>query len=694
MYGDCTNLAGEPTPVLAFGGTSESAPLTAGVAALVIQAYRRTHNGAEPTPALVKQIITSTAQDIGAPADQQGTGQVDAYKAVQAAESYHTAATGETLLDSSSQLNATAASGTPESLTDTITNTGVSTQKIALSTRTIGAYQTLRAATVRLSDTTSPKIVDWQGISDNVRSVTFNVPGGQNRLNAAIAFQNVSATDLNARVRLTLIDPNGNLAGYSVPQGDGNYGDIQVTNPAAGRWTAYIYSRDSADGGTTGPVVFSAGSATYTSFGRVTPASVTLAPGKSANVTLNVSTPSSPGETSGAIMLNASGSTATTIPVTLRSLIPAGSATFGGTLTGGNGRGLNTGQAFYYELDLRAGRPALNAQVQFADANNLLNAWLIDPAGQAVAWSSNSQLDLSSFAATNEPGLQLHTLNPAGGTWTLILDFAPATSGTAITEPFTVSTNEGPADASSGSLPDSAQTRLTAGHAYTYNVRVTNTGSVPEQYFVDARQPGSTTLDLASQTGSSDTSEPLSLTDNIPDYLVPSDTTSLVATASTTGNEPIQFDASSPAGDPDLGSSSGLTAVASISANPVTAGEWSIAPLLSGVFGRNGAASTEPVTTSMTVVTAPFDRSVSSSTGDLWLTSLDPSYFGSPALAPVTVNPGQSALVPVTITPSGSSGSTDSGTLYLDDTNAVLFDAYLAPNGDQVAAFPYSYSIR
>ena len=132
MYGDCTSLAGHPTSFVAFGGTSESSPLTAGVAALVIEAYRNTHSGATPTPAVVKQIITSTAGGIGAPADQQGSGLINAYRAVQAAESYHTPTpVGETLLESSNQLNAIGAAGTHEMLTDTITNDGASATTVS-----------------------------------------------------------------------------------------------------------------------------------------------------------------------------------------------------------------------------------------------------------------------------------------------------------------------------------------------------------------------------------------------------------------------------------------------------------------------------------------------------------------------------------------------------------------------------------
>ena len=53
----------------------------------MIQAYAETHDGTDPAPALVKEILVSSATDINAPADEQGAGLLDVGAAVKLAES-------------------------------------------------------------------------------------------------------------------------------------------------------------------------------------------------------------------------------------------------------------------------------------------------------------------------------------------------------------------------------------------------------------------------------------------------------------------------------------------------------------------------------------------------------------------------------------------------------------------------------
>ncbi len=707
-FGGCASLAGNPSPVQSFGGTSQSSPMTAGVAALVIQAYEKTHRGTAPTPAQVKQLIVSNTDDIGAPADQQGSGRVDAYKAVLAAENDNQPAGGGSaqgrhvgvVTTSPTQLNAVDQPGTAENLTDTVTNESGSRQHLTFSGRTLGVYRSLFTTQFTLSDS-DPQTPDYAGVPINYQRLRFRVPAGVNRLNASAAFHSATPTaSLNARVRITLIDPNGTYVGDSRPQGLGNYGNLQIANPAAGTWTAYVYSRDAAAGGYIGPVVFGVSAARYTSFGTVTPAGATLAPGQSVAVQVKTRTPAQPGDASGAIVVRSSSArgrstTSTTVPVTLRSLIPPGNQTFSGTVTGGNGRAPISGQEFFYQLDMPAGQPELNATITVKDPGDQFGAYLIDPQGEAVAYATNMVPGATpSSPPDNQVGAQLHTLNPAPGRWRLLVVFAPVVSGNSLSSPFGVSVSQQAVPASRGGLPNDTSTQLTAGQPQTYDVTVKNTGTAPEMFFGDARLPGSASFALGAVSGASDN---LPVNDNIPVYLVPTNSTLFQAQATTTGSTPLLFESQFVGGDPDLASTIGTTASLSFADNPIATGEWDVLPVEYGTFGTTGPAS-EAATTSASVDTSPFDTAVSSPTGDLESDSANPA-TSLASFNPITVAPGQTATIPITITPTGASGTNVTGTLYLDDTayfefGSIQNELVNYPQADEVAALPYQYTIK
>ena len=69
---------------IAFSGTSQSAPQTAAVAALVYQAYRE-RTGAVPTWSTARALLQGTARDVGQNPAVQGAGEVDADQATAAA---------------------------------------------------------------------------------------------------------------------------------------------------------------------------------------------------------------------------------------------------------------------------------------------------------------------------------------------------------------------------------------------------------------------------------------------------------------------------------------------------------------------------------------------------------------------------------------------------------------------------------
>ena len=711
LYAGCVNFLGQSSDIEESGGTSESSPFVAGAAADVIQAYRLAHFGATPSPALVKQILLSTATDLGAPADEQGAGLLNVYKAVELAESstrhgFFLPSIGNTLLLSSSQLNAFGTPGSSQTFSDTVTNASAGFQVVHLSGRGIGPAQNTQIGSVTLNDSSSPHFVNYGDLENNYGVFKFTVPSGQNRLFASIAWPGNPAycldvgceVGLNSRVRLILVDPTGKFAAHSLPQGPGNYGSVDVVNPTAGRWTGVIFGDVAGGGvgGTNGTVPWEVDTEQYAPFASVSPSTLTLAPGQSKSFTVSATTPSSPGDASGSIVVS-SGGDATSIPVTLRSLINVGGGgTFSGTLTGGNGRDLGEGQEEYYEFTVPSGEPNITANVTLAnDPSDPVGAYLIAPDGDTLGYGQNTVLNAD---GTSTSGLSLtaYALDPVAGTWTLIVAFGEPVEGNEVSESYTGNITFNKVNVSAAGLPDSASTTLSlSALPVTVPVSITNNGAAPEDVFIDPRLTGSESVSLAPFSSNGVT---LPNTGAFPEWLVPSETSS--AADSQTSSVAAMFDWGDFIGDPDIGSaSSGPGPLCSDSevasyapvGGTVTNGLWYAAPSECGPY--SGPAPTGTATNAMTAQIQPFDTSVTSTPGDLWLASVDgPSEFAS--FTPVVIDPGDSATIDVKITPSGTAGTVVSGDLYVDTYAIGLPTAvYEQIAGDELAAIPYEYKI-
>ena len=695
--GGCTNLRGQPSDFADSGGTSESAPLTAGAAALVIEAYRKSHGGASPTPALIKQILTSTTSTLDVPAIEQGTGILNTYNAVLLAQSIKTgdgapAPAGSTLLFSQDQLNAIDAPGTAESWPVTITNTGATAQNVALAGKAIGQDQNVQTGTVTLKDGANPQFTSFTGVQENYVTVTFNVPAGADRLTGAIAFP--PSNPPGKVVSMTLVDPHGRAAAYTLPQGLGDYGQVDVRKPVAGAWTATIFSRIAAIGGVNGTVPYRFATQKLVPFGSVSPASLKLQPGESKTVQVHAATPSSPGDSTASVIVSASGAGTDpylgqeqrSVAITLRSLVDvAHGGAFSGVLTGGNGRGGVPGQVSYYAFNVPAGTSTITANVSLTnDFADVVGAYLVNPQGTAVGFGQNSGIGGSGQSLT------ANAAAPIAGVWTLVVDFTQPVVGDQISQPFTGTIAFNQVAATASGLPDSAGTVLAAGTPVTVPVTVTNNGAAPESVFVDARLATPVSQLLTEQAPPASKKGyrlPLQPGAPTPQWLVPTQSSSVSVAASAT--LPIEFDYGPFNGDPDLFGAPGAGNTASGSYTPgaglLQQGFWFANPDEIGPYPR--PAPKGFANASMTVTTKPFDPAVTSPTNDLWLLSIGQLT----GFSPVLLNPGQSTTVNVTIIPSAAPGTVVSGALYVDSYLGSVPPGI--PEGNELAVLPYTYTV-
>jgi len=423
---------------------------------------------------------------------------------------------------------------------------------------------------------------------------------------------------------------------------------------------------------------------------------VFLEPGQSDTVQVSAQIPSTPGDSSGSIVLTSTGGgtdpfvgfESNSIPVVLRSLVDvAHGGSFAGTLTGGNGRPNGQGQINYYQFKVPAGVSNITANVSLTnDPQDPVGAYLVAPDGAALGFGQNS------LGTTDLKSLTAYTLNPVAGTWTLIVDFAEPVVGNEISQPFSGAIKFNNVHVSASGLPNSTKTLLAAGTPVTVPVTVTNNGAAPAAFFIDARLNSTTKISLLNiDPSTSSAGYALPLTGGGPEWIVPTQTSKVKADAS--ASLPIMFDFGANQGDPDIFGQPGPNNTATGSYKPsggvVQNGVWFGEPSEIGPY--SGPAAAGLVNMTLTATTKAFDPAVTTAGGDFWTSAFDASIFQT--FAPVIINPGESAVIQVTITPSGASGTVVSGTLYVDD---ILNDVppYGETAGDELAALSYTYTIQ
>jgi hypothetical protein len=437
-------------PTESMRGTSESAPLIAGAAADVIQAYRDTHGGASPTPAQVKEILTSTATDIDSPAGQQGSGLLNAYAAVRAAQEMPGSTLGGSngstaLVAAPSQLDVAGNGGSVTSQSVSLYNTSTSPVMVSGSYRQIGPeFQIGRTVTENVSAPGPGQPVPEAGATA-ASPVTFIVPPHLGRLDVDMIWPDPANSN---RLAFQLFNPRGQLVQESYDDGTlattrrpasiPNIQHVEVSAPQPGLWTADILwggvDQDLAlppiaPGTYTGPVSFKVSGQDWITIPASAP--VLIPAQASEPVPLQVAFPVSPGDypesvqfTSSAVRGNPA-TTVTSVPVARRTLIPSAGGSFQTLITSTVGRSI--GQVNTYNIDLGAGVSALTASFQTADVSpdNTITYYLVSPSGSVAAQGSTPDT-----TAGQAPGtVTLTTADPVAGTWEIDVELGLTVSG-------------------------------------------------------------------------------------------------------------------------------------------------------------------------------------------------------------------------------------------------------------------------
>jgi hypothetical protein len=487
-----------PLPTEAFGGTSESAPFVSGAAADVIQAYRDTHGGASPTPAQVKQILTSTATDIGAPADQQGAGLLNVYAAVEAARQMPGASgtilNAPELVDNPTQLDVQGAGGSTVNTSVSLYNASFIPEIVSGTYRVLGSATNFGApVTENVSAPSSSAPIPAQGATA-AAPIHFTVPRGVNVLDTDMRWPDPTNSDDNI-LSFILTDPAGKLAqssyDYGAANGPNASPDIQhstVENPMAGTWTAQILwangrghaqSAPDTPGPYTGTVTFQASGQNFTTSPASAP--VIIPPRSSVSVPLRIALPQAPGDAPESVQFTTPFGPETSVPIARRTLIPSAGGSFSATLTSSVSRGPGQIKTFY--VNVPPGENDLDVSFSAPDynADNPVYYYLFSPADLQPAITESGNVDVTAVDATPTPdnptgNASLIAPDPQPGLWEIDVMQGATTDGTEFSQTVTgVLAYNQLAPVTETGLPTSTSTTIDSGSSVPITVTVTNT---------------------------------------------------------------------------------------------------------------------------------------------------------------------------------------------------------------------------
>ena len=429
-----------------FGGTSMAAPVCAGDLALAECAWKLSHPGQQlPAPSYWKNLLASTATDLGYPALEQSSGLVNAEAAVRevlgrGASMLVTVAAGTT--QSPTSWSPRLKGGAGASTTVTVKNTGSAREKVSFTPTAFVADE---------AQTITRDITLQQG-DDYSDAEMITVPKGTEFVETRVTWP----SGPNVSIRTAVYDSDGNFLTYAPTYG--GYGhlalaQVSLTGPADQRpvvtadspWELDIFPRASMMPTEPTQVVHLQvrffHKATWPAM-KVSASSVTLRPGATAKVRMSVKAPAAAGTSFGGLIVS-NGATTTTVPVSIRVPveISAGRGTFAGAITGSTVE-YNGGEFYFYDFAVPGGTPSVSASLTWPDEGNLVNLYLVDPSGAVRDAKGGDLVSYPDYVEGSVPDSAFtHTAEqvvwsaPVPGTWQLVV-WAPGFSGDSFAEPF------------------------------------------------------------------------------------------------------------------------------------------------------------------------------------------------------------------------------------------------------------------